>query len=231
MSLLKHRIEYLFFDAGNTLIEMDAERVVRHMVQGGVAIDLLDFRFAEGKARISIKKRLDEGKPGDFENFFEEIAGHLGLTIDERVRQLMNELRASDKQKPLWTKVIEGTVDGLERIKKLGLPMAVISNADGRVASILKETGLAPFFEFIIDSQEVGVEKPDPRIFKIGLQRAKVNASVSAYIGDLYHIDVLGSRDVGMHAYLLDPFDLWTGVDCDKFKNLPDFVSWLEKHN
>jgi len=39
-------------------------------------------------------------------------------------------------------------------------------------------------------------------------------------VGDLYHADVSGARAAGIHGVLLDPFDDWTGVDCDREPDL-----------
>jgi putative hydrolase of the HAD superfamily len=90
----------------------------------------------------------------------------------------------------------------------------VISNSNGSVRSILEATGLAPYLDFVLDSAVVGVEKPDPRIFRLGLERAGVPAAAAVYVGDLYSIDVLGARGAGLDAVLLDPRGHWGRRDC-----------------
>ena len=60
----------------------------------------------------------------------------------------------------------------------------------------------------------MGVEKPDPRIFQIALERAGLEPSEAAYVGDLYSIDVLGARAAGLHAVLMDPGACWPPRDC-----------------
>jgi putative hydrolase of the HAD superfamily len=79
---------------------------------------------------------------------------------------------------------------------------------------------LAPYFRFVLDSRVVGVEKPDPRIFQMALDRAGVAPDEAVYIGDLYSIDVVGSRAAGLDAILLDPAGLWGHVDCVKARDL-----------
>jgi putative hydrolase of the HAD superfamily len=84
------------------------------------------------------------------------------------------------------------------------------------------EHGLRPYFHFVLDSRLVGVEKPDPRIFQIALDQVGISPAEALYIGDLYSIDVVGSRAAGMHAILLDPAGLWDHVDCPKARDLSE---------
>jgi putative hydrolase of the HAD superfamily len=73
---------------------------------------------------------------------------------------------------------------------------------------------LLPWLEFVLDSSEVGVEKPDPRIFRLALERAGLAPDEAVYVGDIYSIDVLGARAAGMGAVLLDPGQCWGARDC-----------------
>ena len=91
----------------------------------------------------------------------------------------------------------------------------MVSNADGRVQELLGHVGLERYFEFVVDSQVVGISKPDPRIFRTALDRLRVEPRRTLYVGDLYPVDVAGARSAGMEALLLDPFDAlehWTDV-------------------
>src|SRR5207245_10183635 len=81
--------------------------------------------------------------------------------------------------------------------------------SNGSVRASLQETRLAAHLDFIIDSSVVGVEKPDPRIFELGLREAGVGARHAVYVGDLYSVDVLGARAAGLDGILLDPGGFW----------------------
>ena len=81
--------------------------------------------------------------------------------------------------------------------------MACISNADGRVRGLLEVAGLLPHLEFVVDSAEVGLEKPDPRIFQAAAERLALDPSVCAYVGDIYEIDVVGASGAGMKPILI----------------------------
>ncbi|MGH7415222.1 MAG: HAD family hydrolase, partial [Candidatus Rokuibacteriota bacterium] len=77
---------------------------------------------------------------------------------------------------------------------------------------------------FIIDSAVVGVQKPDPRIFHLGLREAGVAPAEAVYVGDLYSVDVLGARAAGLDGILLDPRGFWAPRDCRLARGLEDAV-------
>src|SRR4030095_2085016 len=82
------------------------------------------------------------------------------------------------------------------------------------VQRALVAAGLARHLDFIIDSTVVGIAKPDPRVFTLGLAAAGVESGEAVYIGDSYFVDVRGARAVGMGAVLFDPGGVWGPRDC-----------------
>jgi putative hydrolase of the HAD superfamily len=76
----------------------------------------------------------------------------------------------------------------------------VLSNFDGRLRSILQGLGIAPFFERVIVSSEVGAGKPHPRMFEAALQAAGVEPHRCFHAGDEEKADVLGPQAVGIPA-------------------------------
>ena len=124
----------------------------------------------------------------------------------------------------LWNTLDPDAGPALDAVRAAGLRAAVISNSDGTIRALVAQLGLADRLDFVIDSSEEGVEKPDPRIFEIALARAVVEAHEAAYIGDLYSIDVVGARRVGLRAVLLDPGLCWAECDCDTGRSVLDAV-------
>jgi putative hydrolase of the HAD superfamily len=76
----------------------------------------------------------------------------------------------------------------------------VVSNFDRRLHVILRGLGIAPFFERVIVSSEVGAGKPHPRMFEAALQAAGVEAHRCFHAGDEEAADVLGPQAVGIPA-------------------------------
>src|SRR6266403_358374 len=95
-------------------------------------------------------------------------------------------------------------------------------------AAALARIGLARWFDVIIDSTEVGCEKPDPRIFRIALERAGASPARTVHVGDLFHVDVVGARAAGIRGVLFDAADLYRDHDCPRVRTLTALVDLLE---
>ena len=105
-------------------------------------------------------------------------------------------------------------VEALTRLRAAGLVTGVISNSNGSVRQALERAGLAPLLDFVIDSTVVGIAKPDPRVFALGLEAAGVEAHEAVYVGDSYFVDVVGARGAGLGAVLFDPGGVWGARGC-----------------
>ena len=72
----------------------------------------------------------------------------------------------------------------------------------------LESTGILNLFELSVVSGEVGIDKPDPRIFDVMCDRLNVKPEECLYIGDNYVNDVLGARNAGWNAIYLNRLHL-----------------------
>ncbi len=120
-----------------------------------------------------------------------------------------------DRGYGLWRHPLENVAETLSGLAHDGVRMAVVSNSDGSVADSLAVAGLAGAFEFIIDSHEVGVSKPDPAIFEAALDRLALQPEHTWYVGDSVFHDVQGALGASIgRAILVDPYGLAPdGVD------------------
>jgi len=198
----------ILLDAGNTLVFADRKRIFRIYAEVGVQGEEERFQQAELIARHQLSDRVQEGATGTephlWREYFLTLFRRSGIPEDalDRVgERLVEEHRRSH----LWTRVEAGTGEALDLLLAKGYRLGVISNADGRMESVLERTGLRSRVEFVMDSQEVGVEKPDPAIFHEGIRRLGLPAREVLYVGDLYPVDVVGARRAGLQALLLDP--------------------------
>lgn len=91
----------------------------------------------------------------------------------------------------------------LATLSARGLRLAVVSNWDHRLPALLAALGLADRLEAIVYSSEVGVEKPDPRIFAAALARLGVEPRAAVHVGDGRLEDVDGALAAGLHPVLL----------------------------
>jgi len=90
----------------------------------------------------------------------------------------------------------------LEKLKASGRRLAIVSDWQKGLAYFCEELGLAPYFEAIIVSAEVGFQKPDPRIFEAARARLQLPAEEILHVGDRVE-DVEGARAAGFAAALL----------------------------
>ena len=101
--------------------------------------------------------------------YFHLVLAHAGIARSEATDRALAELRAYHQEHNLWESVPGDVEEALVRFRRLGLRLVVVSNANGTVRAKLERLGLAAHFDHILDSQEEGVEKPDPRLFERAL--------------------------------------------------------------
>jgi putative hydrolase of the HAD superfamily len=92
----------------------------------------------------------------------------------------------------------------LRRLRAAGLTLGVVSNFEEWLEGLLEELGVRDEFDVRVISGIEGMEKPDPRIFRLALERAGVRAEESVYVGDNPHFDVEPAAAVGMFPVLID---------------------------
>ncbi|XP_078082821.1 haloacid dehalogenase-like hydrolase domain-containing protein 3 [Mustelus asterias] len=122
---------------------------------------------------------------------------------DERVLSpLAENLYRGFSSAKNW-EVFSDVKDTLIHCDRLGIHMAVISNFDRRLEQILVNCGLRQHFQFVLTSEDVGISKPDHRIFIKALGLAQVEPKQATHIGDDVWKDYLAARAVGMESYLI----------------------------
>lgn len=218
-------LKTIFFDAGNTLIRMNYPVIAEALARHGVRVTPEDIERAEWQARVRLDTEvLSRFVPGSDTASTEDhsVAGRylrylaegLGITDEATIRALAEWRRSYNLPIGLWNAAEPAAAEALATAREAGVGAAVISNSNGSVRSILESLGLTRWLDYVIDSEEVGVEKPDPRIFRLALERSRVSPDEAVYIGDLYSVDVLGARAAGIQAVLLDPGRCWGERDC-----------------
>lgn len=118
-------------------------------------------------------------------------------------------------------KTIKSARNIVEKLK-MKYKLALVSNFYGNIHAILKDFGLLCFFENIIESAVVGVRKPDPAIFSLGVNELGLQPNEIVVIGDSYTKDIIPAHSIGCHTIWLK------GIGWDeKEKNdeaLPDSI-------
>lgn len=82
-------------------------------------------------------------------------------------------------------------------------PLVLVSNFYGNVQAVLQDFGLLDFFDKIVESAVVGVRKPDPAIFGLGVNQLNIPAENTVVIGDSYDKDIVPASKNGCQTVWL----------------------------
>ncbi len=225
-------IETLFLDAGGVLLFPNWTRVSAALARHHVTTSADALAAAEPRA----KQRLDVGDTVRATNdrdrgwlYFNLVLEQAGIARSAATDAALEELHAYHAVENLWEHVPDDVVPALARLRRLGLTLVVVSNANGRLRHAFARLGLADAVDVLFDSFEEGIEKPDPRLFQIALARSGGRADRTMHVGDLYHVDVVGARAAGLDAVLLDAAGLYAEYDCRRVRTLDELVGVLAR--
>ena len=199
-------ISAISFDVDATLI--DTDRVIMRSMQsvrdelikcipGVRAQDLTVERMwyirdQEEKGYTGNLKDYDEIRRRSFIKML-EVVGHTGPDLSTRLNEVYLKYRYEDIEP--YEDVVP-TLDALGPHFKLGL----LSNGN----NYPKYFGLADRFDFAVFAQDIGIEKPDPRTFRIAARRAGCDLEQLLHVGDDLETDVEGAKAVGVRAAWLN---------------------------
>ncbi len=219
-------ISAVFFDAGNTLVEMNYAILAQAFDPLGVHCwTAKSVRKAEQSVRPTLDLYLNTGESTEklqtFSYYMTLIGRSLGVA-EKELDAIVPRIVEQNQKRNLWEVKTNNAEKVLGALLGAGLALGVISNSRGDIAGILKSLGLSHFFGFVLDSGIVGVEKPDTKMFEMAVELTGLEPSRCAYVGDLYSVDVQGAKAAGLRPFLLDPAGAWPELPCHKIKSIDD---------
>jgi HAD superfamily hydrolase (TIGR01509 family) len=196
------RLRAVLFDAGNTLVFLDYARMAQG-VGAALGLPLSGEALASHAAEATEAMEQSTGDDKERATAYLEALFRLGGVPPGRMGEVRDCLAQMHRAQHLWCSVADRTHEALGRLRSAGFRLGVVSNSDGRVEQALQAAGLIDYFDIVIDSHRLGIEKPDPAIFRAALDALSVRADEAIYVGDLYEVDVVGARAAGIEAVLL----------------------------
>jgi putative hydrolase of the HAD superfamily len=224
------KVETLFLDAGGVLVFPNWRRVSAALAAQGVQIAPEALAAAEphAKRRIDVPDQVRQSNDKERGwTYFNLLLAEAGIERSAGSDRALEELHAYHEEHNLWELVPDGALPALERLRRCVSRMVVVSNANGRLDVMLERLGLRRFFDLTLDSHLEGVEKPDPRLFDIALERSGASRETTLHVGDIYWIDVAGARAAGLRAVLLDAANLYGSADCPRVRSLGELADLL----
>lgn len=211
----------LCLDAGNTVIFLDHERLARIAKEAGFEVTAARLIVTEGEAKRLTRSPTDmvdvawsaRDEPGaaGWGRMMATMFARAGVP-EAALPALVDRLWASHVRLNLYSKVPDGFVAAMDRLRAAGVKTAIVSNSEGMLDRLFAELGILQCFDVLADSGKLGVEKPDPRIFAWACERAGVGAAHALHLGDTMATDIDGARAAGLRAALIDPFGHYEGL-------------------
>jgi len=206
--------EAILFDAGETLVRPEPSfGGLLHAILGELG-HARDADRVEARARPALLAALERSTtekrpwsvtPESSIAFWTGVYADMlaGLGIDDPHGSVATAIYREFAQ-PHRYGLFPDALPALREMKVRGYRLGVVSNWEGWLASLFERLGVAHLFDAIVVSGAEGVEKPDPAIFTIALERMGVAPERSVYVGDSLTHDVVPALSLGMGAVLID---------------------------
>ncbi|MGH2681692.1 MAG: HAD family hydrolase [Actinomycetota bacterium] len=233
------RPKAVFFDAGETLVYphpsfaelftevLRAEDVVVDPAVVQQVVSAYSQKFTEtvqsGEAHLwsTSPERSRTFWDGVYRGFLEEV----GVTED--TDRLVDRLYATFADLASY-RLHPDVIPTLDRLRDADVLLGVISNFEEWLERLLETLGVTTYFPIRVISGIEGVEKPDPEIFRIALERGGVAAGESVYVGDHPFFDIQGAEEVGMQAVLIDRRGRYPEAEGIRITSLEDLPTAIE---
>ena len=227
MRLSDGAVEAVLLDAGGVLLLPDPAQLRRVLAPLGQTPDDEACR----RAHYASMREVDRIGGPDWPVVDRVMARVVGVE-DDRLEDAVSLVEEVYLRLP-WVPVPDAA-DTLLELQAAGYPLAVVSNATGTMEQQLadhrictSDGGHAARVAVVVDSDVVGVEKPDPAIFGFALDALGLPPDDCLYVGDTVHFDVNGARAAGLRPVHLDPFGLCPDADHAHVGSLAELAGQL----
>jgi len=214
-------VRAILFDFGHTLVDFQRTQEALHAAYEQIRArieavaymevpELLDLveRVAGGVDRLVAEsyeqRRMEEVAQAEM---FRQALSGIGFDLPDDV---IEHIVALDHSAYSNSMTVEPEVLAtLEELRRAEYRMGLVSNISLRpdlMRADLERMGLAQYLDATVFSSEVGVRKPDPRIFQEALDRLRVEPPETVFVGDRLYDDVSGAQAVGMRSVLTRQF-------------------------
>ena len=225
-------LKAVFFDFYNTLVrfwppldeiqQASCKELGLNVSKEGIrrAYTLADEYMSAENSKVPLAERTVEERGRFFAEYERLVIKGAGVDVTPRLAEQIWEMAA---QIPKYFDLFEDVLSGLDLLKKRGITLAVITNLRRDMGKECGDLGLTPYLDFCVTSTDAGAEKPHAPIFLTALKQARVEPGEAIHVGDLYHADIRGAREVGITPVLLDREGWRQDVtDCPRITSLTD---------
>jgi putative hydrolase of the HAD superfamily len=204
------RLRAVFFDWGGTLAQVPPQLNRPELIWSSTCLGF-DIRLAEAAIHLALDE-VDRtvgpqiyayvGRTREYWELYDgAVMDRLGIRIHRDEIEAAVQARFED---PSVVRLYPETRSVLDHLRAQGYPLGLISNHHDGLLDVLKYHGLDQVFESVTYSQEVGAEKPSPKVFERALKRAGCSSDKALHVGDSLRADVEGAQAFGLRAVWLN---------------------------
>jgi putative hydrolase of the HAD superfamily len=202
----------VLFDAGETLVhpspsfpELFAavllrEGHVRDPDEVVAASSTVYERFSEAARQVELWTTSAERSRVFWHDVYERMLRALDLPGGDGLRDVLYREFTDLANYAMFDDV----VPALDALERTGTTIGIVSNFEMWLEELLERLGVRERFSVRVISGVEGVEKPDPAIYRLALDRAGVDAADAAFVGDNPEFDVAPAAALGMTPVLID---------------------------
>lgn len=208
--MMKEYQNYLF-DLYGTLVDIHTDeddprlwqRMSVLMAQEGLSSSAqqLQKQYGDEVARLEAAAKADRGVGAEIDigPVFASFYAGTGITpCQDHIAFLARTFRVLSQHR---LRLFPGTVEMLTRLRQQGKRIYLVSNAQTLFTMPeLEALGLLPYFDGVVISSEIGVKKPDGRIYRLALERFHLDPERTVMVGNDDRADCWGAHDAGLDS-------------------------------
>ncbi len=221
-------IRAILFDYGHTLVDfrrteealLEAYRQIRDRVEAVAYMEVPELLDLVERVTGGVNRVIDESYAArrleelDQAVLLRESFAAIGFDLPDDVLDHVVALDHSAYSNSIVPE--QATLDVLRDLDQAGYRIGLVSNVTllpSLMRADLDASGLGAHLHATVFSSEVGVRKPDPRIFREALERLGAEPGETVFVGDRLLDDVTGAQAVGMRGILTTQFRQEEAVD------------------
>lgn len=201
----------ILFDRGNTLVQFgetdyDAgQRLILASVRPSNIVDAASLdRFEDEFFERLDFYREHANLECNLLHYYELMARYFGIQFDKPYEELCRRYHFVAER----ISTISGAQHVLAELKRAGFRLGLVTNTSlphSIIVEEFKQLSLYDYFDTVVCSSEIVFRKPDRAMFEVALRALNVAPEEAMFVGDSYHADVVGAKQVGMKTVWLNP--------------------------
>ena len=151
----------------------------------------------------------------------------MNISFNDHYKYIAGAVIAYHQEKVDSVKLYDDVEESLLKLREMGLKSIIISDGNPiKQNEKILRLGLDKLIDFIFISDEIGIKKPNPKLFEYSLKKAGVNSSEAIYIGDRIDMDIVPAKKCNIHSIYIHrggKYDFNKTGLTPKEENKPDY--------